>query len=319
MTVSLALRNAVNISDAKKKQIWDVANELGYQPDPLKSRVMSALRYKHRECRAIALVGMWSDIDPLIKGDQARVLNGLVRSAESTGYVVQRFCFDDVNTTGKQLSRILRTRGIRAAVLAGSIFDKNLSLDLTALSVVVLGSRAEGLRVNRVGYNDARTLMQAIQKLRYFGNRRIGVLIPAGSDSRSDCNWSSGYHRAMRDIPEEERVPMLLLREPEADLFMRWFERYKPDAIVSLVDPVATWLGGMNVRVPDDVHLVTLNYSQIEPQTAGMNQNHEELGSAGCELLLSQVYLNQFGPPPAPRSLLIEGAWVDGPTATPRL
>ena len=49
-----------------------------------------------------------------------------------------------------------------------------------------------------------------------------------------------------------------------------------------------------------------------------MEQNNKLVGSAAVDLLVSQIYFDQKGPPETPASTLIASRWVEGPSVTSR-
>ena len=51
---------------------------------------------------------------------------------------------------------------------------------------------------------------------------------------------------------------------------------------------------------------------------AGIDQAHEQIGSTVVDLIVAQVNRNERGVPPYSKMVLIEGSWVDGPSAPDR-
>jgi hypothetical protein len=51
------------------------------------------------------------------------------------------------------------------------------------------------------------------------------------------------------------------------------------------------------------------------PGCAGIDQSGERVGAAAVDLVVEQLHANEFGRPPNPKTVLIEGRWVPGKTA----
>lgn len=319
MTVSLALRNSQTISEEKRKQIWEIAERLGYRPDPIIAKVMSSLRFEKEGSHKIAFITRTRDKEWRRKLTFARHYAGLLEHAGVQGYELEEFRLDEPGMTSKRMSQILRTRSIRGAIVASAPSSQgHLSLDFTELAAVVMGFSIIRPQLHRVANHQIHTFREAFRKLKHFGNRRVGGVLLASADLRCDRNWTAANAVVHVNIPAKDRVPLLLMEDWEFRVFAKWFERYQPDAIACLTGHLPEWLERLGKRVPQDVQLAHLDLSPDDKANAGINQNHELAGAAALDLLLSQLYLNQYGIPAVPRVLFIEGTWVDGPTAGPR-
>jgi len=53
-------------------------------------------------------------------------------------------------------------------------------------------------------------------------------------------------------------------------------------------------------------------------KVAGIQQNSAAIGAAATDLLVAQLYHNEYGFPDTPQCTLIDGHWVAGPTAPAR-
>jgi LacI family transcriptional regulator len=69
--------------------------------------------------------------------------------------------------------------------------------------------------------------------------------------------------------------------------------------------------------VPKDVGFFNLNTTQEPHPSAGLDLLPRQLGAAAVESVVAQIQRSERGPPLHPKTISIEGAWVDGPTVRP--
>jgi hypothetical protein len=70
----------------------------------------------------------------------------------------------------------------------------------------------------------------------------------------------------------------------------------------------------LKVRVPADIGFVHLNCYDESGRFAGIYQNGAAIGVAATDMVIAMINRNERGIPELPRSLLIEGTWVEGQT-----
>jgi hypothetical protein len=68
--------------------------------------------------------------------------------------------------------------------------------------------------------------------------------------------------------------------------------------------------GGFDI--PKDCGLVHLDWHDGISHLAGMRQNNRVVGSAGVDLVVSQLQKNEFGAQKFPKVIQIESVWIDG-------
>lgn len=318
-TVSLALRNNLSISPDVRRQIHELANQLGYQPDPLVAKVMSSLRFPQEGARRLAFVTRFPDDSWRSRPTFGRTYQAVVKRASLLGYTVDEFSLNAKGMTGRRLSEILDTRAIRGIMISPSFSSRShISIDFEKLSSVTFGYSVIRPAIHRVANHQIHSLLQAMRKLRRFGNNRIGLVMLGNADERSDYNWAAGLSIFNGHIPASRRVPMLSMKDEKFDEFAKWFFRYRPDAIVGLSKNLPEWLARLKLKVPEDVQVAILDKHPTDGEFAGIDQHHEIAGAVAVDMLLGQMYLNECGVPPLSRTMLIEGSWVDGPSAGKR-
>lgn len=318
-TVSLALRNSLSISGEVRKQIQALAAKVGYQPDPLVVRVMSTLRFPKEGSRRLAYVVRYRDNSWKKTPTAGRTFQALLDRAAELGYEVDEFRLTDQGMTGRWLSSILFNRSIRGVFISSSSHShSHTTMDFSKVSAITFGYSLVRPVLHRVANHQFHSLLLAMRKLRRFGNRRVGLAMLESIDARSDHNWSAAKAVFDSQIHASQRIPVLAMKNETFEEFEQWFTRNKPDAIAFISSLVPGWLKKLGVRVPEDVQIATLDRGRNDTSYAGIDQNHDVAGSAAVDLLLGQMYMNECGVPAIPRTVLIEGTWVDGPSAGKR-
>ena len=97
-------------------------------------------------------------------------------------------------------------------------------------------------------------------------------------------------------------------------LFGKWFQKNKPDVVISQQPKIIDWLKNLGLNVPDDVGFVHLNCPDKSGAFSGIYQNGPLMGRAAVDFLVSMLQRNERGLPEVPHLVLIEGTWVPGTT-----
>src|ERR1700732_2049939 len=141
-TVSRALRNDPRISVELRKRVRTVADELGYQPNPLVSALM-ANRRRRGSGGAVDVIALVTDYrgkkDWRTKDVCCWEYQGIERRARELGLRVGIFSLADYRGEMTKLQAILRARAIRGVLLGFSREEKpNTIFDCEDFSVAGL-------------------------------------------------------------------------------------------------------------------------------------------------------------------------------------
>lgn len=324
MTVSRALRNQANISPKTLKRIQEIAESLGYRPNPLVSALMT-YRRAARPVRANLSLGFLTNF-PTREGWKATRLfeefyQGVADSADRHGYGVEMFWMREPGLTADRLSQILLTRSIHALVVAPlPMAHGHLHLEWERFSAVSFGYSLEHPVLHRAANHQFRSMRLAMRELRQIGYRRIGLTLPASLNERVDRQWVASFLVEQLRYPAAETVPMHVAEDTDwtFDQFRDWCHRHQPDVIISHELVVLDWLKTLKVRVPEDIGFVHLNCYDKSGRFAGIYQNGPAIGAAAADLVIAMVNRNERGIPALPQSVLIEGTWVEGQTVRPQ-
>jgi len=117
-----------------------------------------------------------------------------------------------------------------------------------------------------------------------------------------------------------DRVPPYEEGHEDRTAFLRWFKRWRPDALVaSRADCVIDWLHGAGVRVRRDVGVVALRNERPELGHAGVHYDPAKVGALGVEMLVGLIHRHEIGAPAHPHEVLLPGDWCEGETLPARM
>lgn len=316
MTVSLALRNHPRISEATRKRVQEVATRLGYRSNPMVASLMTHIR-SSRPIAYQANLGFLADSIQSVLSHRVfqSAYEGILKRAEELGFLVDVFSLDEHGSRRGRLEKVLESRNIQGIILAPLRKAGTLEgLDCSRWSTAALGNSVVSPRFHRVTHHQFHGMQLLVDNLTRLGYRRIGLVIEAEVDDKVDRNWSScmaGYHLR---IPAKHRVPVLL-SDLHSPALARWIDRYRPDVVIGH-DGLHVHLKRLGLRAPQDISFACLSVLPGNKHSfAGLDQNWRLVGAAAVESVVAQIYRNERGIPESPKTIMLEGFWVDGATA----
>jgi LacI family transcriptional regulator len=322
MTVSLALRRDPRIPAVTRERVLAIAAKLGYRRNPLVSALMAGLRGWHprgRNAHVIAYVESYpSQRSAVATGALRRFRLGAAQGAARHGYRLQVFQMGVDGLGEPQLERVLSARGIRGVVFApfpapGSTLTQ--PWDHHALAAV--GYSLARPPIHRALNHQLHSMRLAFTELMALGYRRIGVVMNRHEDARTEHNWLASVLLAQHNQEKTERkFSLLFVDKVERGPLRAWLRRERPEVVVSTEAGVPAMIartGGPRVG------FVHMHLTPAVAGYSGIDQNNERVGAAAVDLVVEQLHGNSFGFPENPKTVLIEGKWVRGTTALPRV
>ena len=315
-TISLALRNDPQISQARREEVVRVAAEIGYRPDPM----LSALnRYRRDRANAvcetqavIAWVNRWrqpEDIRRLQEFDA--YWHSAASAAKARGFHLEEIVWAS-DMSAERLLGILEARGIRGILIPPG--ERTLAFASDAIwmdfawggiSAVRLGRSIHAPGFPVVTADHVHNCRLAVREIRRRGYERVGFVT-----SRHMAAFTlsmAGFLMAQSELPLREAH--LILDDDDTAAFVRWLKAEKPDAI--LTDAPSAMVNEIRDICGDSTGLAVMSVRDGGAD-AGIDQNSEEIGRTAVEALISQLERNQAGIPEMGREILIQGCWRDG-------
>ncbi len=310
VTVSLALRGDLRISEARRNEIRSVAQRLGYRPDPMLSS-LSAYRQRKRPVSitsTIAWLNQWENPKAILKFREfAAYWEGAKEAAEQSGYHLEEFVIDK-SYSADRLQRILVTRNVRGILIPPHVSGLTLpNFDWSLFSLVRLGVSVVRPRAHVVTSDQARCAMMAYTNVHERGYERIGYVSTKMFERNTAGNFRGGFLSAQDEI--------VLLEEPARSEDKRtlrsWLKQEAPDAVITTAGHFASLLNALGLKVPQDIAVSALSVLDGKFDS-GIDQNSFEIGRVALRTLAALIHQNERGIPQYCRRILVEGRWLQG-------
>jgi DNA-binding LacI/PurR family transcriptional regulator len=319
MTVSRALRGERHVSQAVRERVTAVAVEMGYQPDPEISKLMSHMRSSRRAASPRTLAFIWPEPRPLTgrmtsTSWAGQLLMGARSRAARLGFELAEFSLADQGMTARRLSGIMEARGIPGFILSPLMTRSrgHVSMAWEKFSSVMIGLGFARPAMHRVHHHHFLGMMTMLRQLKKLGYRRIGFYGRSTTDERMFGAWSASFltHHPLKNAAGSELLH--LRREISQSSFMTWLHKVKPDVVIDSGNTVWPWLKGL--RIPEEIGYATLSWQSEFPEHSGVDQQGEVLGAAAVDLVVEQFQHNERGVPKQPKIVLTAGEWRAGRT-----
>ncbi|MEI6232838.1 MAG: LacI family DNA-binding transcriptional regulator [Planctomycetota bacterium] len=316
-TASLALRHDPRISAATRRKVELAARKLNYRPHAVVADLMAQLRTLKivHDTSTLGFITAWPTRDGWEKSpNHRRFFAGVNARAHELGYKVEVFWLREPGMNSRRMSQILRARGIRGLILQSlPKAPGRLSLEWQHFAAVAKGLTIAQPRLHRVVSSHFEDMRLVSHHLKRLGYRRPGLVLDAAMDMRVDRAWLAAYLLQQRDTAERDRVPALILTSRQAaTAFSAWLAHHRPDVILFTGLPVLDWVKRLALRVPKDVGLVHLDWSEEVGPLAGIDTCPEVIGEAAVDLLVGQLHAHEYGIPAREKIVAVHGRWIKG-------
>ncbi|HEX5790592.1 MAG TPA: LacI family DNA-binding transcriptional regulator [Luteolibacter sp.] len=303
-TVSKALRNDPSIPESRCRSIRQMAERMGYRPNPMVATLMARMHHHRRRSdpHHLAWLDFWAD-EPRRREtvNLERILAGARLRAEELGYGVEVY---QAGTDARSLERLKRTLSTRGqwGVMVPPVPESaaKLALDLRGLSAVTIGTSLHE-PWHRVSPNHFQGAVLAFERLVQLGFKRPGLVLSPEMHERVNGRWLGAFMACRQRLPETDRVEPLLVDPRDSKTLERWWKSARPDAVL-----VAESLDWPMHQGPE---LAWLMLGGEPRDLGGMDYQLEELGRVAVEVVVAQIHRNERGTPQVPQTVLIDGVW----------
>jgi len=326
MAVSLALRGKAGVSNATRKKILRLAEQLGYQPDPEVSKLLARIRSRASvetsSCLALLTSGStrgeWKRFPT-----ESKYVQGAFDRAAAYGYRLEEFWLSEEGMTPERLASIIWNRGIEGVIVAPlqgrlSIAQRRLlDFDFSRFAAVEISETFEEPDLDRAIHDQYTSMQRCLHELRRLRYGRIGFVVEESLDLRVNGKWTAAFLE-YRSRHDEDLVAPLVLPGFKQSSFDRWFEKARPDVVVSVDRFGLQLLRGRGCRMPRDVGYASLDLDGEETeglQLSGIDQNSKQVGAAAVDMIVAAIQRGQRGIPTHPVRMEVEGTWREGKSA----
>ncbi|MEJ0001447.1 MAG: LacI family DNA-binding transcriptional regulator [Verrucomicrobiota bacterium] len=318
MTVSRGLRDGTPVAPEMRRRVREAARRLGYRPDTRLSQVMSAIRRSQAPHCGETLAFIWAHAPPAAGAPLAEAREGARRRAHQLGYQLEEFDLAQPARQSPALSRVLRQRGIRAALLvpgAAANGTYGLRLDWRRLCAVVLGDAPAPAGLPRIGHDHYFGCVLALRRLRRLRRGRVALVLPRSGDGRTARLVRAAFLH-FHPLGAEKARGLVFTADRPARLEPR-LRRARAEAVlvpdaIPFPDAEHPWH-----PAPAGLAVAALDWSAAEPGIAGVRQHRAIIGEQAVDLLVLRLQGNQFGLDPLAPSIRVPGSWVGAPATAP--
>lgn len=317
MTVSFALRNHWKVKESTRKKIHEIAERLGYRPDPEMVKLMNRVRRNPEMERSETFfyINGFPEREDMKKDLFSNaVLKGARERLGKHGYNLEEFWLGEFDFARDAITKELKSREVDAVLIPPMPHKApKLDLDWNIFTAVSIDERMEQPGLHKVHPHHYNNMLKLLSVLNEQGFSRIGICSSPDILGRDKYAWFAAHHAYAHYMQTKcPYIPPLADSTQSAKL-KKWYREYNPDCIVV----TSSWLWGLikgvlNVDVPEQLSLagLTTEFDAV----AGIDQNPSLVGSASADMLMAHALRGERGIPPYPKTMLIDGQWKDGPT-----
>lgn len=319
-TVSRALSGHPNVSAAVRARVQHLARQHGYERNQLVSALMSHVRGDRSRhfIGNLAVVHVPSPLQPQILPMQQRMIQGAQQRAHELGFEVGVYSLGKGGAGPATLARMLRARGVLGvAFLQPNSNDTTAGFPWEHFASLQIDYDSPHLVQHTVSLDHHFTLISSLARLRARGYRRAGLFIARHKDERLIHKWSAAFRSFQENQGGIGHIPMLLDETITRPEFLAWHRAHQPDLVIGHVAQAVDWLKHAGTDVPGDTGFFNLNWNERTQPCAGLDLRPELHGIVAVETLAAQIHRNERGLPADPRTVMISGRWVEGPTLRP--
>lgn len=323
MTVSLALRGHPHASAATRDRLRRLAEEMGYRPNPLVSAAMVQVRAGRRPTFS-GTIALLSLENPPTPEETTRPLHrafvGAQQHAEALGYRLEWFRLGTDAPSGRRTGEILTARGIPGVILGiERVLPEQHHLDWSRFAIAAIGRSEIGYELHRTSGDYYRAIREACERCRARGYRRIGLALSLEHHIAHQHLHRSAFLGCQVEWPPSDRVPVFLPSRWEAEPFLAWVKRHRPDVIIPCFDDPIRWLQAAGYRMPEDIGLIRPHLNDSRQGVSGFLFDDAALGASAVDLVVEQLNHNERGLPTVIKRVHLPGRWFEGKTLRPPL
>lgn len=316
-TVSRALRDDRRLPEKTRVRVREMADSLGYKPNPLVSALMARRRKSTPDTfgSTLALLTFGRTVDEwrLNSVQYTATFEAMQRHATDRGYRTEEVHLNAPDMPPRRLKEILLYRGIRGLVICPLPQKaQRLNFDFSDFAAIAMGQTLQNPSLDHVTYDYGAAMKEILSRLLADNFQRIGFLSPSLVSDRVD-NLSLGAFLA-----EKHRNPRRLLTPPvwsenfDKENILNWIKAQRPDVIITPTQRVCnlleSWINASKADLKAAIPLLCAD-CHLDTNSNGMLRNTDAEASAIIELLTHRVERGRFGVPSQMQTILVSGQW----------
>lgn len=318
-TVSLALRNNPRIPAQTRQMIQEVAERLGYSPDPMLSS-LAAYRTRQRSAAYHGVLAWLVNTADGYRWEQHIHYRdyhaGAKARAWEHGFALEVFDINQPEMTSSRLAEILAARGIQGILLCPQSAPASVvEFQWERFSAVTFGYSVAKPRLNTVAAAHYISVQRCLRELYCRGYRRIGLATSDKIDQRMNQHYISAYlGEQYRMAPGVNLPPFVADLSINRRAFQEWYAEHRPDAIVTHHYDAVPLLKKAGLNVPRDIGVACPNLPHPGLDLAGVVEDSCHIGGVAVDVIVGMIQRGERGRPDLPQRIHIEGRWSEGKT-----
>ncbi|HLO74076.1 MAG TPA: LacI family DNA-binding transcriptional regulator [Flavobacterium sp.] len=294
-TVSKALSDSPEISEATKIKIQEYAKLQNYKPNSI------AKNLKNQRTNTIGVI-----IPNILNPFFAKVFSGIEKAALAKGYNVITGISNESYEKEMQVMDMLNNGTIDGFIV--SVAEETQSVkhyqhfkDIinSGTPIVMFDRVAETIVCDKVIVDDFESSYDATQHLLKLGSKKIALLSTIGNLSVGQLRFH-GYQKAL----EENNIKLndkLLIIENDVELFDKkletLFQKEKVDAVFALDEHASTMAMKLaikkGIKIPEQLNIIGFAdgvwSKRLTPSLSTVSQHAPEIGAKAAELLINKL------------------------------
>ncbi|THU34077.1 LacI family transcriptional regulator [Niastella caeni] len=292
-TVSRALRDSHEISPKTKERVRELAEKLGFQPNPHASSL------RQNRSKTIAVI-----IPEIENNFFSQVINGIESVTPDKGYHVLIYLSHEDYNKERDILQLLRNGRVDGVMISVSNTTTNMdhieAWRQNGFPLVIFDRTCEDVDVPNIMTNDAEMAFKATEHLVKRGCKRIAFLGMAGNLSISNRR-KAGYLAALEKyrIAAPPKVVELTAKDYiNRDLLKQIFqEQPRPDGIFAAIEKFAVntyeVCKELNLHIPKDVKVISFSNLQaaalFDPALSTIIQPAYDIGREAANILFKII------------------------------
>lgn len=293
-TISKALKDSHEISDATKQRVLELAKKLHYNPNPY----ASSLRRKKSNTIAVVVPEVADSFFSL-------AIKGIEEIAQSNGYHVLIYLTYESYLKEKKILQEFsngRVDGILMSVSSETMATSHIEdLHFSQIPVVFFDRVIEGLQLAKITTNDRECSFAATQHLIDCGCRNI-VYLSISKNLAINNERIEGFKKALSEnnlaCLETNIVNCSNDAEDNRNLLFELLKhKTKPDGIIAgvekLVIPVYAVSKNLKIKIPSQLKVICFSNSPVahilSPSLTTITQPAYEMGKTAATILFKSI------------------------------
>ena len=293
-TVSRALNDHPDISEATKTKVQQLAADLNYIPN------IFAKGFRSHKSNIIGVI-----VPNITHYFTTTLIRGILEEASMQGYrVIVSESNNDINKQTEMLNTMVQF-GVDGVLMSISKMTRDIDSILKVLNIlplILFDKASNKVPCTQVIINEEEAAYNAVEHLINIGKKRIAIIKESEFSYTSEKRYK-GYLRALKDhnIPIDEKIVLsvddISLEQGKRMASILMSIKNKPDAIFAITDSAAIGviktLKKHKIKIPEEIAVVgfsnSINSTIIEPLLTTVDQPGQKIGSTAVKYLIEEI------------------------------